>query len=96
MLEEIIKELKDNYNEKKATASYKFFKAYPDGYDEGDEFLSLTVPIQRKIVKKFKDMPLKHVEKLLQSKYHEHRLTELFILILILRNLQFMKRQMKV
>ncbi|MBZ4649559.1 DNA alkylation repair protein [Thermosipho sp. (in: thermotogales)] len=86
MLEEIIKELENNSNEKKAKASYKFLKAFPGGYGEGDEFLGLTVPIQRKIAKKYKNLPLEDVEKLLQSKYHEHRLTALFILILNYKN----------
>lgn len=82
MLEDIIKEMNENYNEKKAKGNYKFFQTHPGGYGEGDEFLGLTVPIQRKIAKKYKDLTLEDVEKLLQSKYHEHRLTALYILIL--------------
>jgi 3-methyladenine DNA glycosylase AlkD len=82
MLEDIIKEMNENYNEKKAKGNYKFFQTHPGGYGEGDEFLGLTVPIQRKIAKKYKDLPLEDVEILLQSKYHEHRLTALYILIL--------------
>ncbi|WGS64900.1 DNA alkylation repair protein [Marinitoga aeolica] len=88
MLEEIIKEMNENYNEKKAKGNYKFFQTHPGGYGEGDEFLGLTVPIQRKIAKKYKNLPLEDVEKLLQSKYHEHRLTALYILILNFKKLK--------
>lgn len=86
MLEEIIKEMNENYNEKKAKGNYKFFQTHPGGYGEGDDFLGLTVPIQRKIAKKYKNLPLEDVEKLLQSKYHEHRLIALYILILNFKN----------
>ncbi|KAF2956882.1 DNA alkylation repair protein [Marinitoga sp. 38H-ov] len=86
MLQNIIKEMEENYNEKKAKGNYKFYQTHPGGYGEGDEFLGLTVPFQRKIAKKYKNMPLEDVEKLLQSKYHEHRLTALFILIQNFKN----------
>ncbi|WP_206528026.1 DNA alkylation repair protein [Marinitoga sp. 38H-ov] len=86
LLQNIIKEMEENYNEKKAKGNYKFYQTHPGGYGEGDEFLGLTVPFQRKIAKKYKNMPLEDVEKLLQSKYHEHRLTALFILIQNFKN----------
>ena len=59
-----------------------FFKTGPGEYGEGDIFLGLSVPQQRKISKEFKDLPLKEAEKLLRSKIHEERLTALFIFVL--------------
>src|SRR3954471_14631898 len=68
-------------NLEKQSVFKNFFKTGPGEYGEGDIFLGLTVPQQRKISKEYKDLPLKETEKLLQSKIHEERLTALFILV---------------
>lgn len=65
----------------RAKASRWFFKTGPGQYGEGDQFLGVTVPEQRKIAKQFKDMSLPEVEKLVMSPWHEERLTGLFILV---------------
>jgi 3-methyladenine DNA glycosylase AlkD len=66
---------------KKAKTMAWFFKSGPGQYAEGDKFLGITVSEQRKIAKKHKDLPLKDVEKLISSPWHEERLTGLFILV---------------
>ncbi len=65
----------------KAKANAWFFKTGPGQYGEGDKFLGITVPEQRKIARQFGDLPLGEIKKLLTSAYHEERLTSLFILV---------------
>lgn len=79
-VKEIISELEKYKNNEKAEFLPKFFMAYPGGYGEGDKFIGISVPEQRKIARKFKDISLEEVEKLLYSEFHEYRLTALLIL----------------
>jgi 3-methyladenine DNA glycosylase AlkD len=72
----------DLKNPKKAQILSRFFKTYPGQYGQGDLFLGIVVPLQRDLVARFWDsLTLKETEKLLHSKYHEHRLTALLILV---------------
>jgi 3-methyladenine DNA glycosylase AlkD len=68
-------------NPEKQSVFKNFFKTGAGEYGEGDIFLGLTVPQQRKIAKEFKDLPLNEVGKLLRSKIHEERLTALLIFV---------------
>jgi len=82
MLSQIQKELKTLVNPEQAKHSQRFFKTGKGEYGENDIFLGLCVGSQRKIAQKYyKQLSLKIVEKLLQGKIHEYRLTALFILV---------------
>lgn len=78
---QIKKELEKLKNPKQAEILQRFFKTGKGQYGQGDIFLGIKAPVQRKIAKEFKKVSLKDIEILLNSKVHEHRLISLFILI---------------
>jgi len=77
----IEKELQSKKDPIRAKILSRFFKTGKGEYGEGDIFLGIVVPVQRIIAKKYKDIPLKEVQKLLNSKIHEYRLTGLLVLV---------------
>lgn len=74
-------ELKKHTNPQRALVSKSFFKTGKGEYGEGDVFLGLSVPDQRKIAKEFKALPLSDVQELLKSKIHEERFVALVLLV---------------
>ncbi|MCG1012054.1 DNA alkylation repair protein [Tepidanaerobacter sp. GT38] len=77
-VEKIKQELKKYVNAEKAAFLPKFFQAFEGGYGEGDRFLGVVVPDQRKVARKYyKAASIKDIEELLNEPYHEYRLTAL-------------------
>ena len=58
-----------------------FFKTGPGEYGEGDKFLGLTVPEQRRVAKNYKSLNLDAIQALLDSEFHEHRFIALAIMV---------------
>ena len=79
--ETIKKELKKIADKDKAIQLSRFFKTGKGEYGEGDLFIGIKVPDQRKIAKLFTNTELLEIEKLLDDPVHECRLTALLILI---------------
>jgi len=68
-------------NPAKAKLLSGFFKTGPGQYGEGDIFLGITVPQTRLVSKKYTELDLANLQKLLNSKIHEIRLCALFVLL---------------
>lgn len=81
MTEDAIKaELAQHASPEKASLFLRFFKTGPGQYGEGDVFLGVTVPDCRAVAKRFRDISIAELTKLLHSKWHEERLVALLIL----------------
>ncbi len=78
---EVTKHLREKINPTKAAFYPNFFKTGPGEYGEGDRFLGVVVPDQRMIARKFRELNLREIAKLLNSPWHECRLTGLLILV---------------
>ena len=81
MLNQIKKDLLQLGNPEKAKKLSGFFKTGKGQYGEGDAFLGIPVPEQRKVAKRHIDLSLDDLQELLKSKIHEYRLTALLILV---------------
>jgi 3-methyladenine DNA glycosylase AlkD len=78
----LIKELSNQADTKKALLAQRFFKTATGQYGAGDIFLGINVPTLRNIAKKYSGLSLSEIEILLKNKIHEYRLTALLILII--------------
>ncbi len=80
-LTEIKKSLIKNADDEKAKILSRFFKTGPGQYGSGDKFLGIKVPVVRKIVKENSSTPFSEIGVLLNSEFHEERLTALLLLV---------------
>ncbi len=77
----IVKDLKSFIQPEKASFLPRFFKTGKGEYAEGDLFYGIVVPDQRKVAKRHASSTNSAtIVKLLDSPYHEERLTGIFIL----------------
>jgi len=81
LLDKIKKDLLQLRNPERAKNLSWFFKTDKGQYGEGDVFLGIQVPIQRKVANRYIDLSLTDLQELLSSKIHEYRLTALLILV---------------
>jgi 3-methyladenine DNA glycosylase AlkD len=81
MIDELRKEIKSFADPVRAKHSLRFFKTGKGQYGEGDKFYGLTVPQSRTLVRKYKNLKVSEIRKLLKSEYHEERIIGLLILV---------------
>jgi 3-methyladenine DNA glycosylase AlkD len=65
----------------RARGMARFFATGEGQYGEGDQFLGISVPDARALAMQYRDLPLGDIERLLDSKKHEHRFCALEILV---------------
>ena len=74
-------ELKSFADDDRIKILSSFFKTGKGEYGEGDIFIGLYVPLNRKVSKRYFDLPLEQIEILLTDKIHEFRLAALLALV---------------
>ena len=79
----IRKRLKALGSEEIAATSQKFFKTGLGEYGEGDIFIGIRVPVLRKLIEDYLDLPIREIKLVLQSPIHEERLFALLLLVRI-------------
>jgi 3-methyladenine DNA glycosylase AlkD len=80
-LRNLVRELRSAADPRRAESSAWFFKTGQGQYGEGDQFLGITVPVQRKIALRYLGLSFGDVSRLLRSRIHEYRSTALQILV---------------
>jgi 3-methyladenine DNA glycosylase AlkD len=80
-LSDLRRELAALADPERARNSAWFFKTAKGQYGEGDRFIGITVPVLRRIARRYRDLTLDEIAKLLSSRIHEHRLTALEVLV---------------
>jgi len=77
---DVQKDLKKISSKKRKEANEWFFKTGKGEYGHGDKFIGVSMPKARVIAKKYINLPIPEIKKLLSSKIHEERMTALIIL----------------
>jgi 3-methyladenine DNA glycosylase AlkD len=81
MLAQLKSDLERLRNHDKSRIYGRFFKTGKGEYGEGDKFLGINVPTQRRLSRQYKMLPQKAIERLIKDPHHECRAIALMILV---------------
>ena len=82
IVKKVQQDLQKVSSKKRAQSYMRFFKTGVGQYGEGDIFIGVTVPEQRKVAKRFfEEISIEEVGFLIKSPVHEYRFTALEILV---------------
>ena len=73
--------LREFADAKRAAFVLGYFKTGPGQYGHGDRFLGVRVPDLHRVAREFRGLPLRSLQSLLRSPWHEDRLLSLLILV---------------
>jgi 3-methyladenine DNA glycosylase AlkD len=76
----LIDELNSLGNPIAAEHAQRFFKTGKGQYGEGDQFIGISNPVLRGVCKRYKQLGIADLQRLLDSPIHEHRLAALVIM----------------
>lgn len=79
-LDSLLADLDALADPERAVGVARYFKTGPGEYGQGDQFIGILVPDQRRVARRYRQLPLADLERLLTSPVHEHRLVALLIL----------------
>ena len=74
-------ELRKAANPEKIKIFMSFFKTGKGEYGEGDKFIGLSVPENRRVAKKYFDLEISLIDEMLKSEIHEFRLSGFLALV---------------
>ena len=77
---EVIKELNKHQSDKELEKILRYFKTEEGAYSHGDKFIGIRMGTIFNLAKKYADLPIKEIEKLLESPIHEYRVAGISIM----------------
>ena len=78
-LQSLRRSLKKIADPQRAKHSQQYFKTGKGEYGAGDRFLGITVPAVRALARQYRELPLRDIDSLLHSRWHEERLLALLL-----------------
>jgi 3-methyladenine DNA glycosylase AlkD len=79
--ESVKKALLECANPENVAQLQRFFKTGPGEYGEGDVFIGVRVPDNRRVCRQAKNLSLSEVQELMNSPVHEHRLAAVITMV---------------